>query len=106
MAEALSRGLEYVQSALDVNVDPEMRFGALDRARCCLVDARRARVPPEHMYPLLHSLLNAASADTNQHARVLIGQVCEDLCMRDLKSFTIPCTPFLNPRSHWVSERN
>lgn len=95
MENPIIRGAEYLRDAQDPSLDNETRFNTLDRARCCLLDARRNRMPPEQVIPLLLQVLEFCGNDRNPHCRALIGQIAEDLCMRELRSYCIPCTAAL-----------
>ena len=92
MDNPISRGGEYLQDARDPSLDSDTRFITLDRARCCLLEARRNRMPPEQVVPLLVQVLETCGRDGNPHARALVGQIAEDLCMRELRAYCIPCT--------------
>lgn len=93
--DALRRAHVYLQDARDRSLDDDMRVGALDGSRISLLEARRARALPEQMHPLLLAILEVGIADRNQHARALVAQVIEETCLRDMKKFTIVCTPYL-----------
>ncbi|CAN8075055.1 unnamed protein product [Agarophyton chilense] len=95
-AEVVDRARAYLEDARDPTLDVIKRVEAFDATRGALLDARRARARPEDLVPLFDSLCSAAISDPSHLIRSVVPQALEDLCLRDLNSFTPTGTNFLS----------
>lgn len=95
-AEIVERAKAHLEDARDPNLDVAARVEAFDELRAALLDARRARAQPEELLPTFDALCTAAISDPSHHIRSVVPQAVEDLCLRDLHSFTPTGTDYLS----------
>ncbi|PXF46940.1 Symplekin [Gracilariopsis chorda] len=95
-AEIVERAKAHLEDARDPNLDVSARVEAFDELRAALLDARRARATPEDLLPTFDALCTAAISDPSHHIRSVVPQAVEDLCLRDLRSFTPTGTDYLS----------
>lgn len=91
----LQRATAYLDEGRDSNQDSAARFEALDASRAALLDARRARAPPQLILPIFEALLAMAAIDSSHNIRMVVPQVVEELCFRDVASYVPSGTSFL-----------
>eukprot|EP00178_Gracilaria_changii_P003672 TRINITY_DN1550_c0_g1_i1.p1 TRINITY_DN1550_c0_g1~~TRINITY_DN1550_c0_g1_i1.p1 ORF type:complete len:1301 (+),score=209.58 TRINITY_DN1550_c0_g1_i1:2867-6769(+) len=95
-ADIIERAKAHLEDARDPNLDVAKRVEAFDALRAALLDARRARARPEDLIPTFDALCTAAISDPSHLIRNVVPQAVEDLCLRDLNSFTPTGTNFLS----------
>ncbi|KAI0566808.1 symplekin [Gracilaria domingensis] len=95
-SDIVERAKAYLEDARDPNLDVTKRVEAFDALRAALLEARRARARPEELLPTFNALCTAAISDPSHLIRNVVPQAVEDLCLRDLNSFTPTGTDFLS----------